>query len=113
MAAPLTKNDSIIIVGAGVFGLSTAIHLACRGYRKVSVFDAQPYEHTKYDYLAGSDAASADLNKIIRSAYGEQTEYQALSTEAIKSWNAWNEEINTGSCVPDGMKKTDKVFINN
>jgi sarcosine oxidase/L-pipecolate oxidase len=113
MGTPPVKTDAIIIVGAGVFGLSTALHLAQRGYSKVTVFDAQPYEATKYDYLCGSDAASADLNKIIRSAYGEQTEYQDLSTEAIGSWKAWNVEISTGKCVPDGMKTTEKVFVNN
>ncbi|ETI24904.1 hypothetical protein G647_04274 [Cladophialophora carrionii CBS 160.54] len=113
MATPPLKTDAIIIVGAGVFGLSTALHLAQRGYSNVTVFDAQPYEATKYDYLCGSDAASADLNKIIRSAYGEQTEYQDLSTEAIRSWKAWNDEIRAGQCVPDGMDMTDKVFINN
>ena len=111
--APYPKHEPLVIVGAGVFGLSTAIHLAQRGYSNVTVFDAQPYEATKYDYLSGCDAASADLNKIIRSAYGEQTEYQDLSTEAIKSWKTWNEELSSGECVPDGMGTTDEVFINN
>ncbi|KIX95314.1 uncharacterized protein Z520_08831 [Fonsecaea multimorphosa CBS 102226] len=113
MAQPLAKTDRTVIVGAGVFGLSTALHLAKRGYNNVTVFDAQPYEATKYDYMSGCDSASADLNKIIRSAYGEQTEYQDLSGEAIECWKAWNEEISTGSCVPDGMTRADKVFVNN
>ncbi|OAP65606.1 hypothetical protein AYL99_01578 [Fonsecaea erecta] len=113
MARLLTKTDRVVIVGAGVFGLSTALHLAERGYTNVAVFDAQPYEATKYDYISGCDSASADMNKIIRSAYGEQTEYQDLSGEAIECWKAWNKEISTGICVPDGMTKADKVFINN
>ncbi|KIW27765.1 uncharacterized protein PV07_07473 [Cladophialophora immunda] len=113
MARPVTKTDRIVIVGAGVFGLSSALHLAERGYTRVTVFDAQPYETTKYDYISGSDSASADMNKIIRSAYGEQTEYQDLSGEAIGCWKEWNKEISTGSCVPEGMTRGDKVFINN
>ncbi|KAJ9603535.1 hypothetical protein H2200_011721 [Cladophialophora chaetospira] len=113
MASSPAKTDQIIIVGAGVFGLSTAIHLAARGYTNVTVFDSQPYETSKYNYLSGSDAASADLNKIIRSAYGEQTEYQDLSTEAIESWKAWNDYISSGECIPEGMSKTDQVFVNN
>ncbi|KIW76373.1 hypothetical protein Z517_11119 [Fonsecaea pedrosoi CBS 271.37] len=113
MAPPLAKTDCIVIVGAGVFGLSTALHLAARGYTDVTVFDAQPYENTKYDYISGCDSASADMNKIIRSAYGEQTEYQDLSREAIECWEEWNQEISTGRCVPDGMTRADKVFINN
>jgi sarcosine oxidase/L-pipecolate oxidase len=55
------KNDAIIIVGAGVFGLSTALHLAKRGYTNVTVFDRQPYDQTLYSYLSGCDAASAGI----------------------------------------------------
>lgn len=53
------RDSPIIIVGAGVFGLSSAIHLAQRGYRNVTVFDKQPYHETFYDFESGCDAASA------------------------------------------------------
>lgn len=56
---PPAKTDSIVVVGAGIFGLSTAIHLGERGYTNVCVFDKQPYEETVYSYLNGCDAASA------------------------------------------------------
>lgn len=56
----LTQKDSpIVIVGAGVFGLSSAIHLAQRGFSNVNVFDKQPYHETLYDFENGCDAASA------------------------------------------------------
>ncbi|KAK4946562.1 hypothetical protein LTR10_014414 [Elasticomyces elasticus] len=110
---PLQKTDAIIVVGAGIFGLSTALHLGLRGYKNVTVFDRQPYDETKYEYTAGADSASSDNYKIIRSAYGAQTEYQGLSAEAIQHWNAWNEEIRSGKCVPPGMTRSDRVFINN
>lgn len=54
-----------------------------------------------------------DINKIIRSAYGEQTEYQALSAEALQSWHEWNEELRRGETVPEGLTPRDRVFINN
>lgn len=54
-----SKDDNINIVGAGVFGLSTALHFAKRGYQNVTVFDKQPYDKTAYSYLDGCDAASA------------------------------------------------------
>lgn len=53
------KDSPIVIVGAGVFGLSSAIHLATRGYTNVTVFDKQPYKETLYDFDLGCDAASA------------------------------------------------------
>ncbi|EXK79501.1 hypothetical protein FOQG_15892 [Fusarium oxysporum f. sp. raphani 54005] len=109
-----TKSDAIIIVGAGIFGLSTAIHLAQRGYRNVNIFDRQPYEKTLYSYTQGCDAASADINKIIRSAYGSQKIYQDLGLEAIKSWNSWTEELlHDGAAVPPGMTTSDNIWINN
>ncbi|UPK91787.1 hypothetical protein LCI18_002722 [Fusarium solani-melongenae] len=112
--APPAKADPIIIVGAGIFGLSAAIHLAERGYTDVTVLDKQPYEKTLYSYFEGCDAASADINKIIRAAYGSQTIYQDLSLEAIKGWNSWTEELRRGGlAVPPGMSSTDDLWINN
>ncbi|KAH7014884.1 FAD dependent oxidoreductase [Ilyonectria destructans] len=111
MAVRPTKNDPIVIVGAGIFGLSTALHLTRRGYQDVTVFDRQDYDSGLYSYHKGCDAASADLNKIIRSAYGTQTEYQELSFEAIEHWQAWNQELSNGN-VPPGMSSADKVFYN-
>ncbi|KAF4840813.1 L-pipecolate oxidase [Colletotrichum siamense] len=117
MSPPPKKDDAIIIVGAGIFGLSTAVHLSRRGYTNVTVFDKQPYHKSLYSYFNGCDGASAGksmyMNKIIRSAYGSQTEYQGLTIEALEGWNAWNEELATGKTLPPGLKTTDRVFVNN
>ncbi|KAI0593988.1 putative sarcosine oxidase [Biscogniauxia sp. FL1348] len=112
---PPAKTDPIIIVGSGIFGLSTALHLCRRGYRDVTVFDRLPYDESQYSYFKGADSASADINKIIRSAYGSQTEYQDLSTEAIAAWQAWNAELAaaTDADLPPGMKPGDAVFVQN
>jgi sarcosine oxidase/L-pipecolate oxidase len=59
MATPLPKNAPILIVGAVVFGLSTALHLGQRGYKTVTVIDKQDYDKTLYSYDLGCDAASA------------------------------------------------------
>ncbi|KAL4877768.1 FAD dependent oxidoreductase [Aspergillus karnatakaensis] len=107
------KQDPIIIVGAGIFGLSTALHLARRGYTNVSVFDKQPYDERQYSYLNGCDAASADMNKIIRSAYGGSTEYQSLTLSAITEWETWNAELAAGKDLPPGLTSVDRVFIKN
>lgn len=109
---PPSKHAPIIIVGAGIFGLSTAIHLARRGYKNVTIFDKQPYDTTLYSYLNGCDAASADINKIIRSAYGSQVEYQELTFEAIEEWKQWNDELSKGVDLPPGLSNEDRVFYN-
>ncbi|KAH7125763.1 putative sarcosine oxidase [Dendryphion nanum] len=107
-----SKSAPVIIVGAGIFGLSTALHLARRGYIDVTVFDKQPYHNTLYSYFLGCDAASADLNKIIRSGYGSQSEYQELTFEAISAWKTWNDELERGEDLPPGLSAEDRVFIN-
>ncbi|PSN64127.1 FAD dependent oxidoreductase [Corynespora cassiicola Philippines] len=106
------KDTPINIVGAGVFGLSTALHLGKRGYRNVAVFDKQPYDETLYSYMKGCDGASADINKIIRSAYGSQVEYQEMGLEAIDQWKAWNEEISKADDLLFDLQKTDCLFHN-
>ncbi|KAF5538064.1 fructosyl amino acid oxidase [Fusarium phyllophilum] len=98
MSTVLEKEDPIAIVGAGIFGLSSALHLAKRGYSNVLVYDKQNYDE--------------NLNKIIRSSYGTQIEYQELSVEAIDMWNQWNADL-AGGEVPPGMSSSEKVFYNN
>ncbi|GJN81673.1 hypothetical protein PLIIFM63780_005208 [Purpureocillium lilacinum] len=107
------KTASIVIVGAGVFGLSTALHLAERGYRNVKLLDKQAYDLSHYSYEKGCDAASADINKIIRSAYGAQFQYQELARDAMTKWKKWNDEVKTGKTVPAGFSADDALFINN
>ena len=51
------KTDSILIVGGGTWGASTALHLARRGYKDVTVLD--PYE------IPSPIAAGNDINKIV------------------------------------------------
>lgn len=106
------NDNSINIIGAGVFGLSTAIDLAKRGYQDITIFDKRTYDSSLYSYFNGCDAASADLNKIFRCAYGAETVYQSLSIEAFEAWKAWNEETANGN-APDGMAPDDRVFVDN
>lgn len=42
MSSPLSHSSSVLIVGAGTWGCSTALHLARRGYQNVTVLDPYP-----------------------------------------------------------------------
>jgi sarcosine oxidase/L-pipecolate oxidase len=55
-------NDPVIIVGAGAFGLSTALYLSQAGYTDITVFDRASEIPSPY-------SAANDLNKIIRAEY--------------------------------------------
>ena len=87
------RNKKVIIVGAGVFGLSTALHLARRGYRDIHMCDPQPYHENSYACSLGCDAASCDENKILRASYGDAKLYQDLAFKAMPEWRRWNELV--------------------
>jgi sarcosine oxidase/L-pipecolate oxidase len=71
---------SYLIVGAGVFGLSTALHLArTRPEASVVVLDRGD--------VPNPASASWDLNKIIRADYRDPF-YMKLALEACAAWDA-------------------------
>ncbi|KAF3051137.1 hypothetical protein E8E11_009288 [Didymella keratinophila] len=59
----IVHDDTIIIVGAEVFGLSTAFELAKRGYSNATVFDRYP--------PPVPDGSSVDISRVIRPDYAD------------------------------------------
>ncbi len=78
-AAP-GKDESILIVGAGTFGLSTALELALHGYHNITVLDRASEIPSPY-------SAGCDLNKILRAEY-EDPFYTDLALEAFAAWQS-------------------------
>ncbi|KAL2438535.1 L-saccharopine oxidase [Exophiala dermatitidis] len=71
------KDASILIVGTGTFGLSTAVHLARRGFTNIQCLDRYPYP--------SPDSAGYDINKII--GMRNDTPLTArVSREALAGW---------------------------
>ncbi|ORY56985.1 FAD dependent oxidoreductase [Pseudomassariella vexata] len=107
-----SADSKIIIVGAGVFGLSTALWLARDGYKDITVFDRCAFDTNYYNPANGCDGASSDINKIFRMAYGDKLNYQSLAIEARDMWLAWDKtikEVNPAS-LPQGLTPEDKLF---
>jgi sarcosine oxidase/L-pipecolate oxidase len=78
-------DSSILIVGAGTFGTSTAYHLAQthKDPSKVTIIDSAP--------SPPSPAAAIDVNRVIRTDYPNPL-YCDLACEAIHSW-FWSIEL--------------------
>lgn len=81
---PPTAGSKIIIVGGGCFGLSTAYALSLKNQYDITVFDRQ--------IIPAPDAASTDINKIVRMDYANDTLYMHLMVEAFNMWHQWNRE---------------------
>lgn len=110
---PLRPDSRIIIVGSGVFGVSTALWLARAGYRDVTVLDMQDTAAAGYDPKRGIDSASADMNKIVRFSYGSAVDYQRLASRAAVEWDAWNRQIASVSDLPPAFEgDRSKVWLN-
>jgi glycine/D-amino acid oxidase-like deaminating enzyme len=75
---------TMIVVGAGINGVTAAIELKRRGHEVILV-DTGPLPHPL--------AASTDISKAIRAAYGADEEYTALAERSIGLWRKWNEEF--------------------
>ncbi|KAF6820636.1 hypothetical protein CMUS01_11525 [Colletotrichum musicola] len=72
------KDAPIVIVGAGVFGLSTALELTKRGYSRIAVLDR---------FLPPvPDGSSVDISRIIRVDYADPV-YSQMAREAYQGWN--------------------------
>lgn len=75
------SSGSILILGGGVFGLTAALELRSRGWQ-VTLLDAGTIPHP--------DAASTDINKVVRMDYGADEQYTAMGELSIQRWREWN-----------------------
>jgi sarcosine oxidase / L-pipecolate oxidase len=82
MGSDDVDRSEILIVGAGIFGTSTAYHLASThpNPSAITVLDRAPCPSPK--------AASSDINKIVRADYSSQF-YMELAYEAMDAWSTW------------------------
>ncbi|KAG2153294.1 FAD dependent oxidoreductase [Suillus clintonianus] len=96
----------VVIIGAGAFGLSTAYHLLERGYTGVTVLD-------RAEHLPAVDAASTDMNKVVRSCYGDP-EYTRLARQAIEEWrkDMWQNCYHECGVLNLGDAYTEQSFNN-
>ncbi len=86
--------ESVLIVGAGMFGLTTAIELRRRGY-SVTVLDPGPLPHPL--------AASNDTSRMVRMDYGDDALYVELAGKAIEGWRVWNQQSGRTLYHEDGF----------
>ncbi|KAI0302378.1 FAD dependent oxidoreductase [Multifurca ochricompacta] len=105
------KHESVIVVGAGCFGISTAYHLLQRGFTDVTVID-------RSETLPAPDAASTDINKVVRTSYSDIF-YTRLARDAIEEWKKteeWGDTYRESGVLVSGSSDerpyASKAYIN-
>lgn len=95
----MSLRDRVVIIGAGVFGLSTAVELSNLGYTDIVVLDrhvppvslftfrgAELSYCTLTDTCQVPDGSSVDISRIIRFDYGDPV-YTKIAKEAYAEWS--------------------------
>lgn len=80
----MPSSPDFLVLGAGIFGLATAIELRKRHYR-VELWNPDTIPHPR--------AASTDISKIVRMEYGSDELYFRLGADSIRGWKDWNETL--------------------
>src|SRR4051812_44947151 len=75
---------NVVVLGAGIFGVTAALELRRRGHR-VRLVDPGPVPHPL--------AESTDISKVVRLEYGADRDYTALAERALVGWRQWNREL--------------------
>ena len=106
----VSKTSPLLVIGAGTWGSSTALHLARRGYTNVTVLDPHP--------VPSAITAGNDINKIISSGQYSRNKDEIeindiLAQRALEGWN--NDPVfkpyyhDTGllmsACTQDGLDR--------
>ncbi len=78
----MSVSRSVLVVGAGIFGVTAALELCRRNY-KVKLIDPGPLPHAR--------AASTDISKAIRMDYGADEFYMRLMEEVFQEWDRWKQ----------------------
>lgn len=76
------KQYDFLILGAGIFGITTAVQL-CKKKYSVAIINPGKIPHPL--------AESTDISKIIRMEYGTDEEYMDMAAECIIKWREWND----------------------
>lgn len=90
----MKEHADVIVVGAGIYGLSAALELERRGY-SVLVVDPGPLPHPL--------ASSTDISKVVRMEYGADAAYLRLAALAREGWLRWNRDFGDTLYHEDGL----------
>ncbi|HXX77854.1 MAG TPA: FAD-dependent oxidoreductase, partial [Ktedonobacteraceae bacterium] len=85
----MVRQQHIVIVGAGIVGLSTAYSLLTRGVRNVTILEQATVDHIR--------SSSHGFSRLLRFEYGSDAFYSHMVGSSLKRWK--NLEYRTGQTL--------------
>lgn len=90
----MPKGPEVVVVGAGVFGAWTALHLLELGAR-VTLVDAWGAGHLR--------GTSCDESRVIRCGYGQRVFYSQWAWRSLRQWKQFEKRAKQQLFVPSGV----------
>src|SRR6266436_7830971 len=91
----MAHQPHIIIVGAGIIGLSTAYALLTHGMQRVTVL-----EQVSVDHRRGS---SHGFSRLLRFEYGSDAFYSEMVRLSLKRWKNLEQVVGRTLYTPTGL----------
>jgi len=88
-------QQRIVIVGAGIVGLSTAYSLLTQGVRKVTVLEQEVVDHAR--------SSSHGFSRLLRFEYGSNAFYSNMVNLSLKRWKKLQEVTRRTVYTPTGL----------
>jgi monomeric sarcosine oxidase len=91
----MIRQQHIVIVGAGIVGLSTAYALLTQGVRKVTVLEQAIVDHKR--------SSSHGFSRLLRFEYGSDAFYSNMVSLSLKRWRKLQEVAGRTIYTPTGL----------
>jgi monomeric sarcosine oxidase len=91
----MAPQQHIVIVGAGIVGLSTAYSLLTQGMRKVTILEQEVVDHTR--------SSSHGFSRLLRFEYGPEAFYSNMVRLSLKRWKNLEQVAGCTLYTPTGL----------
>ncbi len=89
------RQERIVIVGAGIVGLSTAYALLSQGVRHVTVLEKENVDHRR--------STSHGISRLLRFEYGSDAFYSEMVVQSFRRWQRLERLSRRTLCTPTGI----------